>query len=251
MSISGAFDEKARWFDDHYSSVRGRVRLTLVMERLAEILPPPPASVLDAGGGSGAVAIPLAERGYDVIVLDSSEQMLRIAREHAGAAGVAVAVVQGSIEEVVSLEDVPFDAVCCHAVLLYLEDPARALAALRSVARDGAVLSLLEKNREGLAMRPGLRGEYLEATHLLDDPVSAGNLGITNRSRSFEEWRELLEVAAWRVESWVGIRLFSDAASDDLSPERFEELLALEREAGRRTSYRSVARLIHVAARAV
>jgi hypothetical protein len=49
----------------------------------------------------------------------------------------------------------------------------------------------------------------------------------------------------------VGIRLFSDAASDDLGDERFEGLLALEREAGRRPSYRSVARLIHLAARAV
>lgn len=52
MPTSEAFDQKARWFDNHSASVRGRVRLTLVLERLAEIPPPSPASVIDAGGGS-------------------------------------------------------------------------------------------------------------------------------------------------------------------------------------------------------
>jgi len=126
-----------------------------------------------------------------------------------------------------------------------------ALTTFRSLVRDGATLSLLEKNRDGLAIRPGLRGDYAEAIRVLDDPMAAGNLGISNRSRSIDEWRTLLDATGWRADSWVGIRLFSDGAPDDLPPERFEELLRLEREAGRRDSYRSVARLIHIAAVAV
>jgi len=248
MSTSEAFDRRARWFDEHYASVRGRVRLALVLERLAELLPPPPASILDAGGGSGVVAVPLAERGYDVTLLDASDEMLRIADERARAGGVSLTLVHGRIEDAVALVTGPFDAIGCHAVLMYVDDPAAALTTLRSLAREGAALSLLEKNRNGLGMRPGLRGEYVEALRVLDDPIAAGNLGISNRSRSIDEWRRLLDASGWQLDSWVGIRLFSDGAPDDLPPDRFEELLTLEREAGRRDSYRSVARLIHIAA---
>jgi SAM-dependent methyltransferase len=251
MSVFDAFDERAAWFDEHYGSVRGRIRLALLLERLDELLPPAPARILDAGGGSGVVAVSLAERGYDVTVLDASSSMIAIARDHATEHGVALTTVQGSVEEVARLAPGPFDAVCLHALLLYVEDPGSVLKAMRSAVRDGAALSLLEKNRDGLSMRPGLRGDYAEAIRVLDDPVAAGNLGIANRSRSVEEWAALLESTGWAVDGWVGIRLFSDAASDDLGDERFEQLLALEREAGRRPSYRSVARLIHLAARAV
>ena len=46
------------------------------------------------------------------------------------------------------------------------------------------------------------------------------------------------------------IRLFSDLAPEYLSADRSDELVRLEREAGRREPYRSVARLIHVSATA-
>ena len=245
------FDERADWFDAHYSTTRGRIRLQLVLERLRETLPPPPARVLDAGGGSGVVAVPLAQQGYDVTLLDPSEGMLRVAAGNIAAAGVELAVVHGAIDDVPRSTSGPFDAICCHAVLMYVDDPAASLKILQSVARDGAILSLLEKNRSGLAMRPGLRGDYEEARRLLDDPIAAGNLGIPNRSRSIREWRDLIGTAGWRFESVVGIRLFSDSVNDDLPDEAFEQLLRLERGAGRHPSYREVARLVHISATAV
>jgi SAM-dependent methyltransferase len=196
------------------------------------------------------VAIPLAERGYRVTLLDPSEEMLRIARRRAREAGVDLAFVRGSIEDAASHVTGPFDAICVHAVLMYVEDPSAALRVLRSLAADGAVLSLLEKNRDALAVRPGLRGDFTEALRVLDHPVAAGNLGIANRSYGLDGWRRMLEAEGWRAGSVVGIRLFSDLAEDDLAPDAFELLLRLEREAGRREPYRSVSRLLHLAASA-
>jgi len=245
-----SFDDKAEWFDEHYGTTRGRLRLTLLLERLEQTFPPPPATVLDVGGGTGVVAVPLTERGYHVTMLEPSEGMLDVARQRVASSGAHVELIQGAVEDVTELARGPFGAICCHAVLLYLDDPAAHLTALRAVAAPGAVLSLLEKNRLALSMRPGLRGEYSEAIRVLDDPVASGNLGIPNRSRSVEEWTDLLSATGWRVDSWVGIRLFSDLAPDDLSADRSDELVRLEREAGRREPYRSVARLIHVSATA-
>jgi SAM-dependent methyltransferase len=249
--VEPTFDERAEWFDGHYATTRGRVRLALVLERLADTLPPPPARILDAGGGSGAVAVPLAERGYAVTLLEPSEGMLRVARERLAATRLEVAVVAGSIEDAPSRASGPFDAVCCHAVLLYTDDPVRELERLRSVTRRDGILSLLEKNRDALAMRPGLSGAFEEARRVLDDPVAIGNLGIRNRSWSVRDWKHMLAESGWRLDSWAGVRLFSDGAADDLSPDAFGALLRLERDAGRRDPYRAVSRLLHLCATAV
>ena len=249
--MTPTFDDRAEWFDRHYEVTRGRIRATLVLERLAATLPPAPATVLDVGGGSGAIAVPLAARGYDVTLLDPSRAMLALARGHAREAGAELRLVESGVERIAELAPGAFDAICCHAVLMYLDDPATRLATMRNAAAPGATLSLLEKNRLALAMRPGLRGDYAEALRTLDDPVATGNLGIPNRSRSVEEWTALLAAAGWRLDSWVGIRLFSDLAPDALSDAEYDQLLSLERAAGEREPYRSAARLIHLSATAV
>ena len=251
IGVEPTFDERAEWFDAHYATTRGRVRLALVLERLDETFPPPSARILDAGGGSGAVAIPLAERGHVVTILEPSEGMRRVAQKRIAATGLDVDVVAGAIEDAPSLTPGPFDAVCCHAVLLYADDPVRELRRLRSVVREGAILSLLEKNRDALAMRPGLAGDYAEARRVLDDPVAAGNLGIPNRSWSVPAWTDMLADTGWRADSWVGVRLFSDGAAEDLAPDAFEELLALERDAGGRDPYRAMSRLVQISATAI
>lgn len=48
-----------------------------------ESLVPPPARVLDAGCGTGRVAIRLTERGYDVVGVDVDQAMLDVARADA------------------------------------------------------------------------------------------------------------------------------------------------------------------------
>jgi ubiquinone/menaquinone biosynthesis C-methylase UbiE len=245
------FDERAEWFDGHYRTTRGRVRRELVSERLRASIPPAPATVLDVGGGSGAIAIPLAKAGYRVTLVDPSAGMLAVAERSAAEAGVSLTVFEAGVEALLDVAPGPFDVVCCHAVLLYVEDPPVALTTLRAAAKPGTVLSLLEKNRDALAVRPGLLGDFVEALRVLDDPVATGNLGIPNRSHPVPVWRSWLEDAAWRVDSWAGVRLFSDTAADGLEPDRFETLLALEREAGEREPYRSVSRLVHISATAV
>ncbi|MGH9064930.1 MAG: hypothetical protein ACRD0L_13340 [Acidimicrobiales bacterium] len=50
------------------------------------------------------------------------------------------------------------------------------------MARPGALLSVLAKNRLALPLRPGLTGDYEEARRLLGTPLVAGNLGIVSRT---------------------------------------------------------------------
>src|ERR1051326_7881410 len=67
--------------DEAYASVKGYVRTYVLHHQLLEHLPPPPAPVLDVGGGAGHQSFPLAQAGYDVTLLDSSPAMLGKARQ--------------------------------------------------------------------------------------------------------------------------------------------------------------------------
>ena len=62
--------------DGAYASAKGRVRTYVMHEQLLEHLPPPPAAVLDVGGGAGHQSFPLAALGYPVTLLDPSAAML-------------------------------------------------------------------------------------------------------------------------------------------------------------------------------
>lgn len=56
--------------DGAYATVKGQVRTYVLHQQLLEHLPPPPAPVLDVGGGAGHQSFPLAQAGYGVTLLD-------------------------------------------------------------------------------------------------------------------------------------------------------------------------------------
>jgi SAM-dependent methyltransferase len=101
---------------------------------LGETLPEPGSSVLDAGAGTGALALLAAELGYEVTALDVSPGMLARAEEKARARGLAdrMTFVVGSAG---APPQGPFDAVIERHVLWTLPDPVGALSAWRRVAR--------------------------------------------------------------------------------------------------------------------
>ena len=110
-------------------------------------LPPPPASVLDAGAGTGAMSLLLAELGYDVTALDISPQMLSRAREKADARGLSVRTVVGPATDPPAGQ---FDAVVERHLLWTTPDPTSALAAWLRVAPTGRLVVF-----EGIWRRDG------------------------------------------------------------------------------------------------
>lgn len=133
-------------------------------EVLRTSLPEPPARVLDAGAGTGALALLAAELGHDVTALDLSAGMLGRARGKAAAAGLEMTFVVGSAAEPPAG---PFDVILERHVVWTLPDPAAALAAWREVAAPGGRLVLLEAiwGRDDLLART--RRKALDVTRRL------------------------------------------------------------------------------------
>ncbi|MEN4041128.1 MAG: methyltransferase domain-containing protein [Anaerolineaceae bacterium] len=88
---------------------------------LDEYLPPPPARILDIGGGPGRYSIGLAQRGYQVTLLDLAEGNLELARQKAAAAGVKLDEIrQADALDLSFIPDERFDALLMMGPLYHL-----------------------------------------------------------------------------------------------------------------------------------
>jgi S-adenosylmethionine-dependent methyltransferase len=115
---------------------RHRTEFAVTLTALVEHLPPPPAHILDCGGGPGRYAIELARRGYRVTLFDLSAGNLALARQKAGEAGVTLDVFeQGSALDLSRYADESFDAVLLMGPLYHLLEAAQREQALREAVR--------------------------------------------------------------------------------------------------------------------
>lgn len=233
--------------------VRDAVRQELVSRQLASHLPSGPLRVLDAGCGQGTQAIELARAGHHVVGLDCFDAMLDTARD---AARREPGEVRGRLEfvagDVLALSEKhigAYDVVCCHGVAMYLPSLACTLAALVSACRPGGLISVLTRNRAGIAMRAGMTGDWAGAVDAFDARTYDNRLGIQSvRADDPAEVREALAAEGATTLAWYGVRLFTDHWGAVKPEQDFLQLLAAEEEAGRRDPYRSVAALSHTLA---
>jgi ubiquinone/menaquinone biosynthesis C-methylase UbiE len=129
-------------------------------ELLARFLPPPPAEVLDVGGGTGVHAEWLAQRGYFVHLIDPVEEHVAVA---ARLRGVSSAV--GDARWLPQADDSQ-DAVLLLGPLYHLsarDDRLQALGEARRVARAGAAVIAAGISRYATLMDIGSDGRLTRA----------------------------------------------------------------------------------------
>jgi S-adenosylmethionine-dependent methyltransferase len=237
-------------------TLRDVVRQELVARQLAAHLPAPPARILDVGCGQGTQILRLARHGHHVTGLDASAALLAdldaaLAAEPAGVRDRVVTVRGDALDAAALLAPQTFDAVLCHGVLMYVRDPMPLLGQLARLIAPGGLLSLLVRNGNGLALRPGLLGDWAAARRAFDDDSYDNRIGVTARADRTEELAALLGGRRLALRAWYGVRVFTDLAPGDApvpGAAQLAELLACEERAGATDPYRRVAALTHLIA---
>ena len=135
------------WYDKHASTVAPRyesVKPESLHGWLTDLLPEPPALVLDVGAGSGRDAAWLAEKGYEVFAVEPSRSMRQVATELHPAA--AVRWVHDSLPKLdyTVRSGLSFDVILLNGVWMHIPpgQRPRAFRKLVNLLRPGGVIAI-------------------------------------------------------------------------------------------------------------
>lgn len=248
MSVGVATDARDLAADRPGGGPRGRSPLLWARLRaLVDAAPgAEPSAVLDCGGGSGSLAVPLAERGVWVTVVDTSIDALATLLRRAAEAGASerVSAVQGEVESLVELlPSARFDLVLAHELLESLPAPAEALCQVASVLHPGGVVSIVIANPVAIVLGRVLAGDVAGAFAAFDRPAE--------RAYQLDSLLGDCQQAGLSVESIEGIGVFTELVPGiDLErPGALQVLGELEAAAAGTSPYRDIASRLHVLAR--
>lgn len=259
--ITSAFKKQAFAYRDYLEGPYGRLRQEIAWRQLLAAIEtrgggdPAPLRVLDAGCGTGELALRLAQKGHKVTLLDPVEEMLHLAQEKIQALRppplFEPQLLRGAVAEAPDLfEKGAFDLVLCHFLLEYLPHSRPALAALYHGVRSGGFLSLVALNRWQEPLRLAIRDRKPDEARLALTHRSFQDslFGLPRQAFTREELKALLEEAGLEIlEEW-GIFIFADYLPKAVleEPSSFEALLSLEEEAGKYSPLKHVARYLHL-----
>ncbi|EWT01852.1 methyltransferase type 12 [Intrasporangium oryzae NRRL B-24470] len=212
--------------DEQRPQRRGAARPSAVVSAVAQLADEcatrlgRPLEVLDLGGGTGGVAVPLAEAGHRVVVVDPSPDALAALARRAREAGISERVrgVQGdgdSLDAVLAGHEV--DLACCHGTLEFVDDPEATLRAIAAALAPGGMLSLLVSGRLAVVFAKALAGEFAQARSALTDP--SGRWGSTDplpRRFDLEEVESLLTRTGFTTVHTRGLAILGHLVPDSL-----------------------------------
>ena len=217
--------------------------------------------IVDAGGGTGGFAVPLASLGHHVTVVDPSPDSLAAAQRRAAEQNVPLRAVQGDAADLADLAGKQSaDLVLCHSVLEYVDSPPAAMAAIAAVLRSGGAVSVLTASAVAAVIHRGLAGRFDEARRLLDGLGSAasGNgdgggpaegPGACPRRFTVAGVTGLIERAGLRPGPALGVRVFADLVPRvvaDADPGAAQALQRLELAAAAHPAFHDFAAQVHV-----
>jgi SAM-dependent methyltransferase len=230
--------------------------LRAALDRIAASSGRSELDVVDVGGGTGGFAVPLAELGHHVTVVDASPDALAALERRAAEKGVSVQALQGDADDLLGVVGSDSaDLVLCHSVLEYVDDPAAAMASLAGVVRPGGSVSVLVAGQVATVLHRALAGHFDDARHALTDPAGRwGDRDPVPRRLTRDRLAGLAEGAGLRVGDVHGVRIFADLVPSGLidgDNAAAEALVALETAASGHPVLRDLATQLHLLAHRV
>jgi SAM-dependent methyltransferase len=210
-------------------------------------------TIVDVGGGTGGFAVPLAEAGHAVTVVDASPDALAALTRRASDAGVAdrVRAVQGDGDALASLvAPGSADLVLCHAVLEVVDEPTGVVTAIAGALRPGGAVSLLVAGKAAAILGRAINGHLRSASAVVTDPDGrAGARDTLRRRYDAETAAELLRSAGLEVVETHGVRVLADLLPAAVLEDDPQAVLDLELALAARPPFRDIASQLHLFAR--
>ena len=153
MFLSGAKPYKGTGMEGRLATWYAKITRKGIEEyqKLADRLSretPENSRILEVAPGPGYLAIELAKRGrYEIVGLDISESLVRIARENARMESVSIDFQHGNASAM-SFDDNSFDLVVCRAAFKNFTQPVEALDEMYRVLKPGGRAIVIDLRKD-------------------------------------------------------------------------------------------------------
>ncbi|MEA1995413.1 MAG: methyltransferase domain-containing protein [Campylobacterota bacterium] len=192
------YEKVSERFDRYENAFIGNLYNKLEWKSLVEIYLPKDrnARILDAGGGTGRIILPLAKMGYKPILLDVSSKMLNVAKEKLQKKRILnrVKIVEADIASL-PFSDETFDLVICLHGPLSIANSLKACKEFSRIMKKGSKIIVSAHSRYWACMHELTLGHLEIALKLSNYELDyAYDLyGDWCRVFSLEELKELFE----------------------------------------------------------
>ena len=245
LKVEEYYDKMAKLYDELYNTPYWRLYEEVEWQILRKHISPlgKGAKVLDAGGGTGRLTVPLAKMGYYVILLDTSVCMLNVALEKIKNEDldVHVDVLKGDIRYLDMFNDETFDLVLALGdPLSYCTDYERALKELSRVTKLKGKVIISVDNRLSIIRRILERASPEESIEnilrRMNKALKILEKGDFEREYPIhaftpDELRSLFEKCGLRIVEIAGLLSFIDllppSIRDKVIEERKEDILKI------------------------
>jgi ubiquinone/menaquinone biosynthesis C-methylase UbiE len=216
-------------------------------EVLLRYLPPPPATILDVGGAAGVYALWLAERGYEVHLVDAVPRLVEEAQRRSNSSSHRISTCQVGDARSLTFSDGIANGVLLLGPLYHLTETDERLRALREVyrvLRPGGVLFAAAISRYASALDGISRDLFRDPTFaaiVQQDLEQGQHRNATDNWEYFttayfhrpEQLQAELTIAGFQCQAVLGLEgpgwMFSDFDARWADPRKREDLLRVAR----------------------
>jgi len=200
------YDDRSEKYDAEQRLLYFRVYDEITWKHTRPLIPRnADARVLDAAGGTGKWAIPIAQEGPRVVLVDLSRGMLDVTYRKVAqtSLGSRVEIHQGDITKL-DFDDETFDMVFCDHALCFVNDMEKAVRELARVLKEGSPIVISAQNRYPLALSI-LASEFEKGARILrGEELFMMQNRVPVHTLCPQEFRGLLERNGLEVRKMVG-----------------------------------------------
>jgi ubiquinone/menaquinone biosynthesis C-methylase UbiE len=205
--LISSFNKSAHIYDEATNDFPHKIVEYINMQNLAVELPPPNGNLtlLDVGGGTGKYSLMFSKLGYNVTLVDISDESLKIAENKFKQENMKVSIIDASGENI-PLGNESFDIIIMlGGVINYTPDPKKLLKECKRVLHDDGILYFDFLNTIGWCNEvndPKFRLEIAESNEKL---IKMHDWDYPARLFNYRYMEELVKENGFKIKSKYGL----------------------------------------------
>jgi len=187
------YDKKSQTYDGVFNALYFKIYDEITWRHIEPYVPTDPnALVLDAGGGTGRWSVQMARKGCRVVLMDISQEMLKIANRKVQMKALQnrITIERGDITKT-GYADETFDMILCEHTLFLFKEPDILIKELKRVLKKKARLIISAQNR------------YVQSIVSLSEKQSSSNTNDALNILLRKKYRTMTQDRRVRIYTWT------------------------------------------------